>query len=1527
MARVTWPVLDTWVSERYGATNHAHGTGGDATWVSTGHWPGSRHGGMYADPDGANHYTQGLFKPDPSRMSWNDIPEGVTITSAKLELSVWRSHNNRSSKVRVLRNPGGWTDTLVTWNTKPGNGAVEDSGKTVSPGNRYEFDITDWARDARFGNTNLRSYGVKTIHYNTVDFGMDIPVEGVDFYATHGDHSSSLHPKIVITYELDNPTISNAAPNANQSRFSLSGTGSNGNMTVEVAESASGPWGFAFNENQVGSWSELFNVTAPKPGTPSITLTPSGTSIVVSWPGVSRTGVTRYFRAYNTLAGGGKSPYSNTRNSTLTPEIQKYEIYRYDNINPTPVLIGTVTGTTTSFTDTAPPAGRQLTYVVYATNYQDVKSDGGFNSSSVTVSKPPTPTFTNLTIVNGDTFRLNGGSFPLGSASNTLKVYLSTSVSGSYSHWATVVRDSPGVNQTTGAWQYDTSASASNPNPAVVNTASNLERTIRITWDTPSTPGVTRYFKVSAVVNGVESDLSSARSATISPTITRFILQRKLEGQSDFYFADIYDSSIHGGLKNTHDDTQIESGKSYVYRVISYNSQGKTSTSTPKTATPPLVGAPTIFDFLAESMTGIPKSRIITLPNGSQYTRITGAARNEATAVELERSLDGAVWLSLGNTTLGAPEGGTGSEEWWKNDEFLPVQAPRVPSWDLIEQPVDTDGIKLNWTRPTNVSSNFNYRAIRKFGDVRGIPSRVITANIQPFVTSYAIQRRLNPLSGEDFTAENDWTLIKTLTPSQGNVLPPTSFIDRPTGVIDPDTEEEVVNGILFDRTYDYRIVAINNFGVSSEVSVTKTFNTFSPPPPPPPPPDPIKPEVGNGRPRGTVDIAGTNLIRLVWDYEHENDEPQKAYSLSITYDTGTPTTKFWNGASWVNTPGTFVQSSNHYADVDFTTLPDDEDFNLTLIVEALGGGLSDPYSDWPLTGAVTDTVFFPTRRIVTRTYTEKFPIYRRITTRSALDLSLPSLGLAWAVEPQLPLVVDDLDWEGGGNTWSWVVFDNEGRPEAYAELDFEKPGYERHFTCDSRGRINITIPDQLEPGIYTFRERGPSMAPRTIENFVVVDPWMIMSHGHRHSSEGPDPVYGITKEQISDTANIHPSQVEGAESLGDLVDAYGSNIQEGLERHLSAGHGFYVSEGLDAQAYTPGSITIEEGVAWENERLRDLTQTTLTVSTDGTYKIFVADSLIQIEKRNDFPPSSTPLYTLVVSGTLATGVVTDNRLRHPDTVTSGIATPVRWGAEKTNDIIHNDADLATTLSLRLNQIRDRFLTEETLHEEFRDEIERIQRVIDEYEADKRKAREAMLGLGYATYMKQLYNLFDKRAAQGLLLDHNIELLRGQFDDVVDYLNNISNSGVKSRISNLSAFQVGDELSSLTTLLIRNGVATLPNNWTKGTQYTFRTLRIGGAPAKYLDFHVVYEYVTGQNFRVFGSQSSDGKYIPQSMNRIKTVKDNNLKSTFETTRDCFIDTYRTYFDKEGDESTIEMLVTGGDSLDGVRIRGFAIVTA
>jgi hypothetical protein len=244
---------------------------------------------------------------------------------------------------------------------------------------------------------------------------------------------------------------------------------------------------------------------------------------------------------------------------------------------------------------------------------------------------------------------------------------------------------------------------------------------------------------------------------------------------------------------------------------------------------------------------------------------------------------------------------------------------------------------------------------------------------------------------------------------------------------------------------------------------------------------------------------------------------------------------------------------------------------------------------------------------------------------------------------------------------------------------------------------------------------------------------------------------------------------------------------------------------------------------------------------------------------------------------------------------------------------------LAEILDERLKVFNDRIDKESLLHNQFFADNETTRLAVLTDQADRKRAREAMLSVGKGTALKSIYSMMEGRPT--------------------------------FNANNLSIFAVKDELSSVSTVLVRNKVATLPSQWVRGKRYVMRTLRVKGAPATHLDFHLLYEE-TGAIFDVKGSLGREGSYFPLVMNRLSTVTDTVTINTVEEetlitpadadgiprytqkvkreSADLKIATFRSVFPDEawGDEAVVEVGIVGGAaSPDGARIRGWAIVSA
>lgn len=1498
------PNGSAWVRSNTPTENHGYDS-----FMSTGRWPNGYNTGT--------HITQGLWR----FQGWEKIPAGAIIDSAVLLLYA-KYITTSNVLINTIRNAGNWNWQTVNWDTKPSAGSLI-SGDYVNAG-WNAWTVTSYVQAARFSSSELRTYGIRTV------IGSDA-VYGADFWDEHVEYSQHID----VNYHANPPTISSLTTNNNN--FILKGTNAAGTRTVVTSSATSG--GTYSNEGYAtggSSWTFSDPRTAPAPGDPSPSVAiVNGNDIKINWTLPSQSGITRHYKCFTVLDDGTTSGFSSSVGNLLTPSIVGYEIQRrtlqstgtYSSWS----LIASGTYSGREFIDTTLPTGTKAQYRVIAINSQTRNSPGIEISSGIIVVPPPAPVISSVTLENNNSFKVSGSKAPLTNISGGSRSIRILASSDGINYVAAAKIDTP----TTDDWSIVLSPGAGGFNPATsppnapnISITYNKEKEISVGWNysglTPNT-GTRRYFKAENIVDGVVSNQSAAGNNTLFPSISSFRVDRKIEGLSDSFYSTIYPISgqISKGSDIGYTDANVQFGEKYIYRVYALNSFNQISTAITKNAATQIPNPPTVFP--AKELINSDKSRKI---------RISGKDRNLAPAMFVQKQ-NGTVWSDIPSAVnFGTSTTNTLGEEWWIDDNSLNVSKPSVVNWSLGPVPVDTGGIYLRWTEPANPSLISTYRAFREMPGanntpVRSNPSTNTSKTITPYVTSYTIHRMTKLKTGEIPTVENEFRQIATVLPAPGDETPPTFF--NHTDPLEVESE----------RTYVYKISATNNFGKTSTDSAEITISTFDRPPEIIPAP-PIPPMVSKPRPSGAINISGGGTIRFVWDYFHLENLLQKSYSLKATYvENGIEKSMHWSKNGWTNTGPVFINSSNNFVDVNISE-PDGTQYfknginyklNLkvrsqpsigTVSINALEG--ESTTLEWEITGAEAYTVYFPTQRVVKRTYTSYFDLYRKVINTQDTALGLPTLAVSWNVEPQLPLEVDDETWEGGGNSWIHTVFDYEGRPEPYAEIDFEKENYTRSFKCDSRGRIVLKIPDDVEPGIYTFRERGPSMAPRTTKDFSVVDPWLIYSHGKRHSIDGPDPIFGITNKQIADDANIHPSKLEGGESLGRLVDAYGSDMQEGLERVISAGHGFYVVEGLNIGVYTNGSSSISAGVCWENERLREIGAENISFLSDGTFKVFVLEGKIRIEQRNSHPPKSTPLYTVIVSNSLLNATITDDRISHPNLSTPTSNEPIRWGAGSTDDIVHNDDKLVDVIKSNIDTINNRKLSEEDLHNKFFNSVKETSSKINNYNLDISKSRETLLSIGYAGAMKQLYSIWNKKASENLLLDNSSRLQEAGMIDVISYLSAIKNSGINHNSSHISAFQTKDELSSLTNLLIVNGLGRLPNNWTKDTQYTLRTLRIEGAPAKILEFHLAYED-TKAKFDILGSQSSNGRYLPKKMTNLRTVKDDNLKQIFGTVNNCYISTYRAVFDEPGDESTIELLCYGGNPGDGVRLRGFAIVAA
>lgn len=880
------------------------------------------------------HYA--LYRP----YYWHLIPDGAVIDDARLHVKVSHTRNNANNvPIQVRRNGGGWGNA-TTWNTRPpGTAAIYDT-LNCSPGQVKLFNVTPWVNHARFNDHSWRGNGLY--------FWPELTTEsGANFYSLEGSYK----PWIRVDFHAMTPRITSVETISGVNGLRIVGDGYNGagRVYLDAADSSSGPWGgiasTTTSYDAVNKWAVDDISLAPAPKAPNVSLSHSGNDITINWTGAVQNARTKYYKSITELADGTTwSAFSNIVGPhSYIPKIIAYRIDRKIGDNAWQNNIKTTVGSTRSFTDTGLPTDVTITYRVIAKNIQETW--GAFGSNSISITKPTPPTFSSLTILNNLRFELLGSGAISGA---TIKVYRSLNGS-TYAH----VGNTTAHENDTWGWGEPPTV-VSNPNLPTITSTNKEEGKIGLSWNIPTNNGTQHWYKVSRVINGVESNLTAAKAATLVPVIRRFVIKRKLSTESDSLFIVIRDTNNDPAgtpLPTSIIDNTVKPGTNYVYQITSYNNHGKLSIAVTPTITSALPAEPTVFE---DSV--YPK--IITKVDGSQYVRIAGSGRKavgetlaDVDSIRVERSRDLTVWSHLSpdsGTQYTNPieiiDGGNTQEQWFRNDTSITVSAPRIPEWNLTARPVDTDGIHLRWKTSSNLLSQFYYRGKRIIRGVAGYPSNHVTATITPKIVSYSIQRRLNPLSVVDTTqidpTEFDWKLVHVVYPPEGSTTPPTTWTDYI--IKDPLSTEE---GIRYDRVYDYRIIANNNFNLSSSADSAKVMvlSTVNAPPPPPPPPPPTPPVVSDGSPSGTINVSGVHPLRLVWNYYHPEGEKQTAYILSVRWISGgSEIIRYWDateGAWTINEKKNL--SNNNHTDVSLSIFESGTTYTLKVITQAESGGWS----------------------------------------------------------------------------------------------------------------------------------------------------------------------------------------------------------------------------------------------------------------------------------------------------------------------------------------------------------------------------------------------------------------------------------------------------------------------------------------------------------------------------------------------------------------------------------------------------------
>lgn len=1402
-----------------------------------------------------------LIKAETSQ--WSNIPPAAVIDSAWLHIfTLDRSWYQTKEYARISSGAlygDPWDENTATWNNVSKRYYDGSSHHDVRcyHGRWASFNVVWWVRRAR-DDSRFRRTGLILHSYDN-----NSTRSRIDF-ASRNYHNEGLRPYITVNYHI--PELSNdleAAPNNAKTAIVITGSGlaAGGRAKIEVSSSSGGPFshlGYGDPGPEGRNYSFVHEVKAPAPTQPTInSITQDGAALSVDWTGSSQGSVTRYYRARRE-SGGELSGPTNVNGATLTPDFRYIlERRRVDPDNNDPWR-RVYSGNNTSYRDTDVNEGVEYQYRVYAVNGQGTQSPAHVKSGSVIIPDPPS--ITSITTPDNNRYRIEGtGAFQGGK----IRVY--------YGGPDATFRKGEGnfVTKNTpdgGSWSVEIDFPLSPPNKPSIKNAVPYEDSISLSWEEPGQPGISRNFAASRInANGIESRLTGVHNKDLKPQVQDYKLERRLKGANQ-QFEGVFPNNWSTELD--YSDNDLVPDTAYIYRLTARNSANLTSVSDNREVSTLRPAPPTMMSpqsFLEE--------------DGSYYVRVRGKDRDGAGAIKVYRRPSGSdVWSFVGNAQLALF--GDGSE--FRLDDVPDLERPDNPTWSRVA--VDLDGVHLRWTIPENPPSTYNYRATRVVKGKEGQNSSAVSVTISPTVSRIILQRQVLQENG----TYSGWTNIPLPQPLS------TSYTDA---------------DVDFSSVYRYRLIAVNDREMSSAPVVSREVTTANAPPPPPPEEPPPPPEISSPEPSGVIPFSGGDSIRVGWRYYDPGDFPQSHYRLRLS---GGGQTLYWNATSgsWQATE-IYNQSPLNYAAVASSAFQMDTPYELELIVRSSSGVSSAPLS-WSLHLVLRSSRLFDLNRRVRRSYARQFDLYRKVNLVSEGEI-LHAAEAGWEVEGRKPLVVSNVGWEGGGNAFPWVVYDRDGRPEPYAELDFvDSEGNTTTFRCDERGRIVLRVPDDIRPGIYRLRERGPSMAPRTTENFVVYDPWLIYRHGHRHAADGPDPIYGITRDQIADDANISPSQIEGGSSLMQLVDRFGPDILAGLERHLSSGHGNYVVEGLN-HSVSAGSISVSAGLCWEGGRLRSVPATELSMNSDGVYRVYVREGSVLWGLRDDHPPGSCPLYTVTVTGGSVSSV-RDDRLRHPSPSQAATATSVTWGPSLTNDVLHNGSPLSEILDPLLERVERRLEDDERLRDEFYARNLEVERSVQRHSSDLDAARLALLHVGRGLAVRTVYSLLE-----------GISTLNPP---------------------NLGVFASEDELSGLSTISVRDGVGVLPEGWSQNKEYLLRTLRVYGAPSRYLEFHLFYED-TGGIFQVRGSLGTRGSYRPVSMNRISVSSDTVLirravsselvseESGVRTLEEVVeeseiplrIATYRASFAETGDEAVVELVCRGGSHPDGVRIRGWAVVMA
>lgn len=1385
-----------------------------------------------------------------TRTAWN-VPAGANVTSATLYVYSQNINGSTSATHTVYANSSSWSPSTLTWNNHDKLGVHSGYRDTKSVG-EYQwiaFDVSQYVKDA-LTNSTLRETGLRISNNPNGVYGW-----WTDFLA-YGEGAYS--PYIRVWYDALPPTISRAYA-ASDGTIAVEGGGKSGAAAVDVykATSSGGSYsrfGVAADINTT-TWGIKDAEKAAAPGAPTLgAVTAQDSSFGLSWSAGTQATLVRYYKALRRLSDGTASVLTSYVSGSVTPTLSRYVLQR--RRSDSTVWSTIYDGSGTSFSDPNILPDYQYYYRVMAVNNQGTGSIWS-NESSQGLTRPSAPTLETLAITSDLKFRLTGSS----GSPEAMSVYMSSD--------GTNYSKLESFTGATTTYQRDILQQAAAPPSPVQKQPLIQPGLISLSWTQEVNPALKRWFKTSQTKNGVESLQSAPQMGSISPAVNIFVLERRILGvEANF-------REIWRGSDLSYSDINVVFDVVYEYRLRSGNAQGNYSTPSILQITSAKPAPPTAL-----------KVYQILTAEGHEALRVAGAGIAGADSLRIERSSDGGVsWSSVGNAIL---TGTAAGEEWHINDN-PPHAAPNSPGWSPYSF-LDSSGITLRWERASNPTTTYSYRAIRVVTDTEGTPSPIINAELRPEVASYTLERR-----------------------EAGGVFRPIASglgAREHKDVLNDDPA--FITALKSNMSYEYRLQAYNRRGLAGTYSIGKSFKTFDLPPTPPKIAIP-KPVLSNGFPQGKTDVPSVEgVVRLGWSYSDASGSPQESYELAISYMVDSALKKrYWNGTSW-GADGVVHNVKSRSSVVNVSTTLDaalgeairpGPSYTVHVKAYSEAGGSSTPVAaaetdtfrtaaeeetTWTFTVAVFDKAVFDLRRRVSRVQKNTFDLRRYVSNELPAQYE-KSLLVTWEVEEQLPLEVRPEGWEGTGSSWPYTIFDNNMQPEPYGKIDFERDGVVKTFTADERGRLLLHLPQDLEPGQYTIRERGPSMAPRTTENYPVVDPAIIYSHGHRHGADGDDPIYGINDSQIAEDANILPRKIAGGAVLDALVSEFGSDFVAALEKRVSAGHANYAISGFGVTFDSPAStVSIAAGVCWANGRLRKPAAIAAVLASGVTYRAYVEEDAITVAETGSFPVDSCPLYVLTQTGGVLT--TTDARLSHPNNTVAREATPVRWGARNTYDISYRSGSLGAYLETLEENWREHTRTESQRKQAFEADRNRVVLDIEREAAKRDRAAEAILAASYAVSLKHIYALQEGRPAPYL--------------------------------SQISAFSRAEGTSPLSTFVIKpsNRKAILPTNWSRAIPYILRTNRVNFAPSNYLEFVLLYEN-TGAIFEVLGSLNDVGYYRPQGLGLIRQFDSPAVGGG----NDWQVSVYRMRVPNTGTEAVIELRCYGGAG--GAVLRGYALHAA